>query len=246
MLFKLTEAPTRLFKDPVEDKKLLKKKSLKRHYNYFARNGRLECKNCKGAEEILNYMNIFFQQHIERRAMSETRSQFLDEREKTFYEELVKALAPTGWLVFSVVLFNDRPLAFHLGFEYAGRFIWYKPTFNVEYSEHSPGEVLIKYLFEYALERGLHEFDFAIGEETFKYRFANHIRVNYEVRIFRHRLRYYIHRSWLQTKALIKRYPSLANPARALLRSWKNFRSGVSLRRAPVGGTLTQSRKSLH
>jgi CelD/BcsL family acetyltransferase involved in cellulose biosynthesis len=217
----LYEAPTRLFGDPVQDQQLVKKKSLRRHYNYFQRSGQLEFKNCATVEEVMGYLDTFFQQHIRRRALTDTPSLFLDERQRAFYREVVRALAPTGWLLFSVVLFNQAPIAFHFGFEYGNRIIWYKPSFDADYFKHSPGEVLIKYLLEYALEREVAEFDFTIGEEDFKYRFANHARLNYVVRVFRHRTPYHCNRLWYDTKALIKRSPTLARLGRRAVRRWR-------------------------
>jgi len=220
----LYEAPTRIFGDPVADQKLVKKKSLRRHYNYFRQHGQLEFKNCVTAEEIIGCLDLFFQQHIQRRALTDSPSQFLDERQRTFFREAAQALAPSKWLLFSVLLFNQTPIAFHFGFEYGNRIIWYKPTFAVDYFKHSPGEVLIKYLLEYALEREVTEFDFTIGEEAFKERFANHVRLNYAVRVFRDSLSYHVDRFWLGTKALIKRSPTLACLGRRLLRRWRDLR----------------------
>lgn len=213
----LYEAPTRLLGDPVEDAQVIRKKSLRRHVNYFQRNGRLQFKNCHSVDEIIGYLDLFFEQHIERRALTDTPSQFLDKQQRSFYRELVYQLAPTGWLLFSVVLFNDEPIAFHFGFEYDDRLMWYKPTFNVRYAQHSPGEVLIKYLLEYAIEQGVAEFDFTIGEEPFKYRFANHCRSNYALRVFRRPVDYQVHRAWCETKAWVKKSPRLAQWGRTLL-----------------------------
>ncbi|RMG55987.1 MAG: GNAT family N-acetyltransferase [Acidobacteria bacterium] len=220
---KLYEAPTRLLGDPVADKQCVKKKSLRRHYNYFRRRGRLDVKHCRTEEEICQYLDLFFQQHIERRALTDVPSQFLNERQRAFYRTLVRELAPTGWLLFSVVLFNDIPLAFHFGFEFGDRLVWYKPTFNVRYAKHSPGEVLIKYLLEYAIERQMAEFDFTIGEESFKYRFANHVRYNYAIHVFGHRLLCWRHRLWMSTKARVKRFPRLARWGRRVIQHMRRF-----------------------
>jgi CelD/BcsL family acetyltransferase involved in cellulose biosynthesis len=220
----LYEAPTRLFGDPAQDQQLVRKKSLRRHYNYFQRSGQLEFKHCHTAEEIMGYLDLFFEQHIQRRALTDTPSLFLDGQQRAFYREVVQRLAPTGWLLFSVVLFNQTPLAFHFGFEYGNRIIWYKPAFNVDYADHSPGEVLIKYLLEYALDQGVAEFDFTIGEEAFKYRFANHRRLNYAVRVFRQLTLFHAHRVWFDTKALVKRSPTLARLGRHALRRWQDLR----------------------
>jgi len=201
----LCGAPTRVFRDPAEDQKLPQKKSLKRHYNWFQKNGELEFRNCTDVDETLGYLDTFFQQHIDRRGKTDAPSQFLDARDQSFYRDLVRELLPRGWLVFSAVLFNASPIAFHVGFEFADRFIWYKPTFDVHWEKHSPGEVLIKGLLEYALARGVSEFDFTIGEEEFKYRYANLTRYNYAIRSFRQAWPYYGEQLWRGTKDFIKR-----------------------------------------
>jgi len=180
----LCDAPACVFGTREDSKKLVNKKSLKRHYNYFVRNGILVFKHCDTEHEIRHYFDAFFEQHVRRWAKTATPSMFLSDRNRSFYRTLVGVLHPTGWLRFAVLLYNEEPLAFHLGFEYKGRFLWYKPTFNPEYSKKSPGEVLLKLLLEYAISKGLDEFDFTAGGEAFKYRFANTIRTNTRVRVY--------------------------------------------------------------
>lgn len=217
----LYEAPTRLFNDPESDRQLLNKKSLKRHYNHFKNSGELEFRNCASADEALGYLDGFFEQHVRRRTVTDTPSVFEDERMRSFFRELVRTLAPRGWLLFSVVLFNGKAIAMHFGFEYGNRIIWYKPAFDLDYARHSPGEVLIRYLLEYALERKVSEFDFTIGAEAFKYRFANHTRSNYAVRVFRSRFQYGLTRLLLQARVLVERHPDLERLARKVMGRWR-------------------------
>jgi CelD/BcsL family acetyltransferase involved in cellulose biosynthesis len=182
------EAPTHLFGDGQADRDLLRKKSLRRHWNYWQRQGRLTCSTLTTAAEIGGHLDGFFRQHVERWGQTPTPSVFLDPRQRRFHHELVRRLAPTGHLRFAVVALDDRPLAYHLGFEFAGRFLWYKPTFDSTHARHSPGEVLLKYLLEEAHGRTLLEFDFGPGEEAFKYRFSNQVRPIRSV---------HVHRDWL-------------------------------------------------
>jgi CelD/BcsL family acetyltransferase involved in cellulose biosynthesis len=107
-----------------------------------------------------------------------------------------------------VVLFNGAPLAFHFGFEYRRGFIWYKPTFDIQFASRSPGEVLIKFLLEDAIKKNLEEFDFTVGSESFKYRFANRIRSNSRVIAFRSTVDYWKHRARCMLKEALKRNPA--------------------------------------
>ena len=66
---------------------------------------------------------------------------------------------------FEQLLFNGRHIAFHFGFDYFGCVTWYKPTFEVEYAEHSPGLLLTRHLIDDGLRRSRRELDFTGGDE---------------------------------------------------------------------------------
>ena len=170
------DAPVRILGEGEGDLKAANKSSLRRHTGFFQKSGDLRFHQCESEAEILEYLEQFFEQHRARWARTDSPSQFFDPAQQAFYRELVREIFPRGWLRFDVVLFNGAPLAFHFGFEYRRRFIWYKPTFDIQFASRSPGEVLIKFLLEEAIKRKLEEFDFTIGSEAFKYRFANKIR----------------------------------------------------------------------
>jgi len=178
-------APTRILGNTEEDNKVANKSSLRRRFNYFDKAGHLKFHRCTSANEILSYLDVFFEQHKARRELAGSVSQFHDAAQREFYRTVVSEMAAPGWLKFDVVTFNGKPLAVHFGFEYRDSFIWYKPTFDIEFASRSPGEVLIKYLLQDAIDRKLKEFDFTVGDEPFKFRFSNETRVNMRVIGFR-------------------------------------------------------------
>ena len=130
---------------------------------------------------------------------------FIDPAQQLFYRDLIKDTLRHGWLRFDVVLFDGAPLAFHFGFEYQRRFIWYKPAFDVQFAARSPGEVLLKFLLDDAIEKGLEEFDFTVGSEPFKYRFANRTRSNDRIIVFRSAVDYLFHRGISRVKSIAKK-----------------------------------------
>lgn len=221
----LYPAPTRLFNDPESDRALANKKSLKRHYKALTRRGRVEFRNFTAPGEILGYLDAFFDQHIGRRGITDSPSVFVEPQQREFFRELVKRLAPLSHVLFSTVLLDERPVAMHFGFEYGNTLTWYKPSFDIAYVRESPGEVLIKFLIEYALEKGIGELDFTIGEEAFKYRFANHTRHNCAVRVYRRGLERHVDRFMLAIRSAIERHPSAERALRKVFwrlrdRSW--------------------------
>jgi len=200
------DALARMLGDGQADRKAANKSSLKRHTRFFEKSGELRFHACTSEDEILGYLGVFFEQHKARRAQTGSPSQFLDPAQQAFYKALVSETFRHGWLRFAVVLFDGAPLACHFGFEYQRRFIWYKPTFDVRFAARSPGEVLIKFLLDDAITKGLEEFDFTVGSEPFKYRFANRTRSNHRMIVFRSAGDYWIHQALFRGKSMLRKW----------------------------------------
>jgi CelD/BcsL family acetyltransferase involved in cellulose biosynthesis len=160
---------------------LLRKESLRRHSNQLQELGQLVFRHLENRADIRQHLIKFFKQHIERWAMIGRSSHFLQPESRHFYAALVEELDPSRQLRFGVLELDGQPIAYHFGFELDGKFIWYQSAFNVDYWECSPGEVLLGELLRYARENGLREFDFTVGGEAYKSRFANQFRENFIV-----------------------------------------------------------------
>ena len=200
------------------------KDKLRQYHRKLGRLGEVGFRHLASREEAMAHLPGFFRQHQERSALAGRDSQFLEERPRRFYEELVRAMDPASELRFGILTAGDRIAACHFGFEANGRFLFYKPTFDVALWDYSPGQVLLRALFEYAEDRGLEVFDFTIGDEDYKHRFANEVV---------HTLRITIARSGPRARAT-----GLARAARGRLRElpWlRSLVSSVRARRAPAG-----------
>lgn len=184
---------------------VLRKDSLKRPYHYFRAHGEVSYTEITAPDEARAYLPQFFEQHIRRWQGSGSPSLFTNSRNREFYAELIERLMPTGWLVFSVVQFNQQPIAFHFGFEFAGRFLWYKPSFDTGYRKHSPGNLLLRFLLQRAIEHGNRELDFTIGNEEFKHRYSNALRRNLNLQIFPNHPRFLLAGSTQYCKTWVKR-----------------------------------------
>jgi CelD/BcsL family acetyltransferase involved in cellulose biosynthesis len=152
------------------------RESLLRRERWFRRNGNLEIEHKRHTQPSPTELQHFFDQHTQQWAQRGTSSLFGDPRNRLFYQSLAAAGSQPGWLVFTSVRWNEVPIAFHFGFTGTGSFVWYKPSFNPDYSRRSPGEVLLRHLLLYAQSTGCRIFDFGIGAEAFKYRFATNSR----------------------------------------------------------------------
>lgn len=154
---------------------LSRKKSLLRHERYFRREGDLAIHHTRAAVEILPRLEDFFAQHVDRWSVTPHPSLFHDPAQRRFYRALAERAPP--WLRFTEVIWNGRPIAFHFGFSYRGSYLWYKPSFAIDLARHSPGEVLLRQLLLAAQAEGAAEFDFGLGDEPFKRRFADQVRL---------------------------------------------------------------------
>jgi CelD/BcsL family acetyltransferase involved in cellulose biosynthesis len=168
---------------------IVNKYSVNRHLRKLQKLGKLEFVNLHKKQDILEYIDLFFQQHIARYQLKNQPSQFADSTNREFYIDLVKNFDPSGWLLFSMLLLDGKPVACHLGFEYHDKLIWYKPAFDPAYKDFSPGILMLKHLVEYSIEAGYSELDFTVGDEFFKNRFCNRTRYNQNIAIYRSRLR---------------------------------------------------------
>lgn len=157
---------------PEKAREAIRKKSLVRHEAWFNRNGNLTVEHLQTTEDILPDLDIFFEQHIARWKSTPFPSLFIDPAKRLFYQRLTQIASATKWIRFSRIIWEGCFIAFHFGFNYKGNYFWYKPSFDVALSRHSPGEVLLRQLLLQAMAEKAHTFDFGLGDEAFKNRFA--------------------------------------------------------------------------
>lgn len=150
----------------------LSKKSIRRHFNKLSKMGELTAHTFTSADEVVPRLDGFFDQHVARWSDSPWPSLFVDPVHRRLFAALAKELGQAGLLRFNEIRLDDQLIAAHFGTMYAGVFTWYKPSYDPELAKLSPGEVLLKSLFERACDEGATEFDFTIGDEAFKSRFA--------------------------------------------------------------------------
>ncbi len=163
------------------------KKKLRSFKRKLQKLGTYQVHHLRKPEAIEPYLDTFFNQHISRWADTPWPSRFLKTKERNFYIGMINTLGAKNMLIFAVLTINEEPIAFLLGFNFRGRFIGYKPTYNIKFSpKYSPGLVLLKECIDYALDKesGCIEFDFSAGNATYKWRFANHARRNHNITMY--------------------------------------------------------------
>ncbi len=183
---------------------LLKKKSMQRHYNHFQKKGEYRVLHLKTQADIEPYLDEFFTQHIKRRGGEKNKSLFLNEASREFYRNCLRHLGPQQWITFTVIESQGQNIAFHFGLTYGRSFLWYKPSFDPGLAKFSPGEVLLREVLVYAADHGFDEFDFTIGQEAFKSRFANILRHNVSFKVFKSKCDRLADQAFSMAKAMFK------------------------------------------
>jgi CelD/BcsL family acetyltransferase involved in cellulose biosynthesis len=153
-------------------KRCAEKQSLRRHEQYFRREGELAFDVWTSAADVSPHLDEFFQQHIARRSATPHASLFCDARQRSYYRRLTELAAAQGWLRFARLAWNGRAIAYHFGLSYQGRYLWGIPSFDIALARHSPGEVLLRQVLLHALGEGASQFDLGPGDESYKHRFA--------------------------------------------------------------------------
>ncbi|MBM9605712.1 GNAT family N-acetyltransferase [Desulfopila inferna] len=199
------DCPVLKFGKDSADSRLKPSRTLKRHLNYFKKNGDLRFIIFKSLPIAEKSLDIFYTQHKRRWKNAGKPSLFNDGRYTLFYNELVRRAWPSGWLFFSCLQFNGQPISFHFGFDYSNKVIWYKPTFDIGFRNRSPGRILLQYLIQYCQDHNKLELDFTVGNEPFKEEYATDVRKNVNFWITRSKLMHNLVVIFLKAKQLKRR-----------------------------------------
>jgi CelD/BcsL family acetyltransferase involved in cellulose biosynthesis len=179
--------PIMVLDDLEAARKMYYKKNMTGYINWYKKEGDFRYNIYTDEKIAIKRLADLFDLHIYRWKGTSTPSYFVDEKMRRFYRELIKTMHPKGWIQFSSLTLDTKFLVLMVSFEYMNRLYLYKTCYNPDYAKKSPGQVIFRYLFDYAVEKNIKELDFARGDEGNKDRFANKMRQNYKIIIYRQR-----------------------------------------------------------
>ena len=177
--------PEMIIGKPEEAMQKYNKKHLRNHINCLKKEGLLEFKIYDTAEEALSAMDKLFQLHIDRRDKTPFPSHFILDKHKIFYKTFIKSMFPHGLIKLAHLTLNKTTdLAFFLMFQSSAVLFLYTTSFNDNFFKRSPGQVILKYIMEYAIDNDIRSINFARGDENYKDRYTNNTCQNYQVTIY--------------------------------------------------------------
>ncbi len=97
------------------------------------------------------------------------RDLFSEPGHREFFYHLSRRCLQDGFVHLSALIVNGEMKATHWGLVYRDRFYCLLPSYaRDELTRYSPGNVLLRRMFEWSIARGVKIFDFTIGDEPYK------------------------------------------------------------------------------
>jgi CelD/BcsL family acetyltransferase involved in cellulose biosynthesis len=104
------------------------------------------------------------------------------------FQSLFDTLGPLGWIVVTLLEWKDRAVAWQILYR-CGKSLWgYSTAYDHTFSSISPGTALVSEVVDYSLARGIEEFDFLRGSETYKMRWVVGFHYSSRLLIWNHRI----------------------------------------------------------
>lgn len=123
------------------------------------------------SSELAADMRTFFELH-DRRRQAQGGSSLTSERARAFHSDFAAACLKRGWLRLWFLELDGEAVASWYGWRLGDRYSYFNGGFDPEWSALSPGLVLQAAVIKSALEEDAAIFDFLLGDERYKFRFA--------------------------------------------------------------------------
>lgn len=93
--------------------------------------------------------------------------------QKRHYSTMAPAMAKCGWFLGAALMLDKKPLAFIYGYAFEGVFSDEKESYDDQYKEFGPGNVLKVFFLEELVQRGISTYDYGGVSDPHKARWTN-------------------------------------------------------------------------
>jgi CelD/BcsL family acetyltransferase involved in cellulose biosynthesis len=125
-------------------------------------------------DSIPEAMGRFFQCYAEQWGQGDRPHVMQNPETRSYYSALAEAAARLGKLRFTALEVDGEPWHWHLGLEHRGALLWYKMTYDLRFSQFSPGMLHLSLLVEDGIASGIHCLDLGCGAEDYKFKWTDH------------------------------------------------------------------------
>jgi len=146
----------------------------RRQRRRLAKIGNLHFKVVSDLRDIDTLTSKMIEQKARRYQETGIRNLFEDDMYSIFYLNTAKELVQTGIVHVSGLFLDDTVIAVHWGLVYRDRFYYLMTSFEGgSWRKYSPGRLLLEHLIEWCFDSGIKVFDFTVGDDSYKYNWAD-------------------------------------------------------------------------
>jgi CelD/BcsL family acetyltransferase involved in cellulose biosynthesis len=161
-----------------------RRQTYRRHLKAMLKTGPVELRHLQSWGDLSAALPKFEQSHIARFLSIGRTSSLASKQRRDFIAELAELLSRQGWITLTSLNVGDEPVAWNYGFQFAGSWFWYMPTFDQAFERYYPGLCLLGKIVEEACERPeINRVDLGLGTESYKERFATGARQTLDITI---------------------------------------------------------------
>jgi CelD/BcsL family acetyltransferase involved in cellulose biosynthesis len=205
--------------DSPENRKMVREsvqRRMRRYTKTLGKNKTVHCSHSRSLDDIAAQLPAFAKAHVARFLSTGRISNLARPERRVFLEELASLLWSSGWITVSRLMVEEQVVAWNYGFQFAGSWFWYQPTFASDFQQYSPGLWLLSKIVEEACESvEFSRIDLGLGAEGYKDRLATASRQTLHVTVTVSTLGCWKERIRYHSAATIRSVPQLEAWVRA-------------------------------
>ena len=173
-------------------------------------------------DNVRDALNTIKSIHIKCRQDKGETSWYTNEKRLKFVSLILKRFSDQKWLDLVLLKLNDEIIAYYLGFIYNNIVHFWNTGFDPDFSRASPGKLLLHYWIKDSFAGGYKEFDFMVGEEPYKFQWANPVRANCELFLFKNTVRSHLLKCYYTCDPILKKNPYLRKIGAGIKNRFRN------------------------
>jgi hypothetical protein len=159
------------------------RRELKRRLSKLEREqGRVELKCYHEIGSLDQGMETLFRLHQKRWKLRGEAGAFGGQKARDISKRTAQLFAEKDWLRLYFLTVRDRPIAAELDLEYGGIMYGHMCGFDPDYSNYSVGNLLLLKVLDECIRKGISEYDFMQGAESYKFNWTDKFRQSVNVR----------------------------------------------------------------
>ncbi|MBN2312743.1 MAG: GNAT family N-acetyltransferase [Sedimentisphaerales bacterium] len=182
---------------------------VRRRSNVLAKLGKAEFVRLHKVNDVTDTLHMIKSIHVKYRKAKGDVSWYTNEKRFRFASLIVKRFGDRKWLDIVFLKLNDQIIAYYLGFVYGNIVYFWNTGFDPDFSKVGPGKLLLHFWIKDSFAKGYSQFDFMVGEESYKLQWTSPTRPNYEFFVFKNTTRSHIFKCYYTYKPALMKNPYL-------------------------------------